>query len=112
MSTIFAKIIRKELPATVIFENERILAIKDLHPVAPIHILIMPKKEIPDFQSITSEDDWSLIREIFSVAQDLAKEYHIEEGYRFLTNNGEGAGQTIFHLHFHLIGGRRLSLLA
>ncbi|PWU13234.1 MAG: histidine triad nucleotide-binding protein [Chlamydiae bacterium] len=111
MSTIFAKIIRKELPATIVFENERILAIEDLHPVAPVHILIMPKKEIPDFQSITSED-WPLIQEVFSVAQGLAKKYHIEEGYRFLTNNGEGAGQTIFHLHFHLIGGRRLSLLA
>lgn len=111
MSTIFAKIIRKELPATVVFENERILAIEDLHPVAPIHILIMPKKEIPDFQSVTSED-WPLIQEVFSLAQDLAKKYRIEEGYRFLTNNGEGAGQTIFHLHFHLIGGRRLSLLA
>ncbi|HEV3269172.1 MAG TPA: histidine triad nucleotide-binding protein [Candidatus Rhabdochlamydia sp.] len=111
MSTIFAKIIRKELPAMVVFENERILAIEDLHPVAPVHILIMPKKEIPDFQSITAED-WPLIQEIFSIAQDLAKKYHIEEGYRFLTNNGEGAGQTIFHLHFHLIGGRRLSLLA
>ena len=111
MSTIFAKIIRKELPAMVVFENERILAIEDLHPVAPVHILIMPKKEIPDFQSITAED-WPLIQEIFSIAQELAKKYHIEEGYRFLTNNGEGAGQTIFHLHFHLIGGRRLSLLA
>lgn len=111
MSTIFAKIIRKELPATVVFENERILAIKDLHPVAPIHILIMPKKEIPNFQSITPED-WPLIQEIFSIAQSLAREYHIEEGYRFLTNNGEEAGQTIFHLHFHLIGGRRLGFLA
>ncbi|QZA58564.1 HIT domain-containing protein [Candidatus Rhabdochlamydia porcellionis] len=111
MSTIFAKIIRKELPATVVFENKRILAIEDLHPIAPIHILIMPKKEIPNFQSIASED-WSLIQEIFSLAQDLAKKYHIEEGYRLSTNNGERAGQTIFHLHFHLIGGRRLGLLA
>lgn len=108
MSTIFAKIIRKELPATIVFENKNILAIEDLHPVAPIHILIMPKKEIPNFQSIAPKD-WPLINEIFSVAQDLAKKYHIEEGYRFLTNNGEEAGQTIFHLHFHLIGGKKLS---
>lgn len=111
MNTIFAKIIRKELPATVVFENERILAIEDLYPVAPVHILIMPKKEIPDFQSIASRD-WPLIQEIFSIVQDLAKKYHIEEGYRLLTNNGEEAGQTIFHLHFHLMGGRRLSFLA
>lgn len=111
MSTIFAKIIRKELPATIEFENERILAIKDLYPVAPVHILIMPKKEIPDFQSITS-GDWYLINEIFSVAQSLAKKHHIEKGYRLLTNNGEEAGQTIFHLHFHLIGGKKLHHLA
>ena len=110
MSTVFAKIIRKELPATVEFENDHILAIRDLHPVAPVHILIMPKKEIPDFQSITAED-WPLITEIFSVAQSLAKKYHIQQGYRLLTNNGEEAGQTIFHLHFHLIGGKKLSHL-
>ncbi|MDR2539061.1 MAG: histidine triad nucleotide-binding protein [Chlamydiales bacterium] len=111
MSTIFAKIIRKELPATVVFENERILAIEDIHPEAPVHILIMPKKEILDFQSITLEDG-PLIQEIFFIAQDLAKKYRIEKGYRFLTNNGREAGQTIFHLHFHLIGGRRLGPLA
>lgn len=111
MSTIFAKIIRKELPATIEFENERILAIKDLYPVAPVHILIMPKKEIPDFQSITSED-WHLMHEIFSVIQSLAKKHRIEKGYRLVTNNGEEAGQTIFHLHFHLIGGRKLDHLA
>lgn len=111
MSTIFAKIIRKELPATVVFENENILAIKDTHPVAPVHILIMPKKEIPNFQSITAEDG-PLINEIVSVAQGLAKKYNVEKGYRLLTNNGEEAGQTIFHLHFHLIGGKRLSHLA
>lgn len=111
MSTIFAKIIRKELPATVVFENEHILAIKDMHPVAPVHILIMPKKEIPNFQSITAAD-WPVINEIFSVAQGLAKKYNVEKGYRLLTNNGEEAGQTIFHLHFHLIGGKKLSHLA
>lgn len=111
MSTIFARIIRKELPATVVFENEHILAIEDLFPVAPVHILIMPKKEIPNFQSITAED-WPLIYEIFSVAQSLAKKYNVEKGYRLLTNNGEEAGQTIFHLHFHLIGGKKLSHLA
>ncbi|MGL5262989.1 MAG: histidine triad nucleotide-binding protein [Candidatus Rhabdochlamydia sp.] len=111
MSTIFAKIIRKELPATVVFENEHILAIKDMHPVAPVHILIMPKKEIPNFQSITAAD-WPVINEIFSVAQSLAKKYNVEKGYRLLTNNGEEAGQTIFHLHFHLIGGKKLSHLA
>lgn len=107
MTTIFGKIIKGELPAERVFENERILAIKDLYPVAPIHILIMPKKEIPNFQSIEFED-LSLLNEIGEVVQKLAKEFGIEKSYRLLTNNGSEAGQAIFHLHFHLIGGKRL----
>ncbi len=107
MSTIFGKIINGELPAEKVFENERILAIKDLHPVAPVHLLIMPKKEIPDIQSLTPED-FSLLEEIVQVAQQLAIEFGIQDGYRLLTNNGPLAGQTIYHLHFHLIGGRAL----
>jgi histidine triad (HIT) family protein len=70
----------------------------------------MPKKEIPNLQALQPED-LPLISEIISVAQKLAKEFEIEDGYRFLTNSGEEAGQIIFHLHFHLIGGRRLTLL-
>lgn len=107
MTTIFGKIIKGELPAEKVFESERILAIKDLYPVAPVHILIMPKKEIPDFQSIKPED-YSILSEICAVAQKLAKEFGVEDGYRLLTNNGANAGQVIFHLHFHLIGGKRL----
>jgi histidine triad (HIT) family protein len=108
--TIFGKIIKGELPCEKVFENERILAIKDRYPAAPVHILIMPKKEIPNFQALKPED-MPLIAEIIQVAQKLAIEFEIEDGYRFLTNNGEESGQTIFHLHFHLIGGRRLTHL-
>ncbi len=111
MSTIFKKIIDGNLPSEKVFENERILAIKDIAPVAPVHILIMPKKEIPDLQSVT-EEDLSLISEIVIVAQELAKQFKITDGYRLLTNNGKGGGQIIFHLHFHLIGGRQLHHLA
>ncbi len=111
MTTVFGKIIKGELPAEKVFENERILAIKDIHPVAPVHILIMPKKEIPDLQSVVPED-LPLLSEICAVAQQLAKEFHIEKGYRLLTNNGSDAGQIIFHLHFHLIGGRLLGAIA
>ena len=110
MTTIFGKIIAGQLPAQKVFENERILAIKDIMPAAPVHILIMPKKEIPNLQSLEPED-YSLITEIVEVAQKLAKEFEVEDGYRLLTNNGSEAGQTIFHLHFHLIGGRQLSHL-
>lgn len=111
MTTIFGKIIKGELPAEKVFENERILAIKDIHPAAPVHILIMPKKEIPNLQSVAPED-LPLLSEICSVAQKLAEEFQIEDGYRLLTNNGSDAGQIIFHLHFHLIGGRRLGAIA
>lgn len=110
-TTIFGKIIAGELPADKVFENERIVAFKDIHPVAPVHILIVPKKEIPDLQSVTAED-LHLIGEIVEVAQSLAKRYNITDGYRLLTNNGSLAGQVIFHLHFHLIGGRKLGALA
>ncbi len=111
MTTIFGKIIAGEIPATKVFENERILAIKDLYPKGPVHLLIMPKKAIPDLQSATAED-LPLVTECISVAQQLAKEYNIDQGYRLIVNNGASAGQTIFHLHFHLIGGRTLGGMA
>lgn len=111
MTTIFGKIIKGELPANKVFENEQIVAFHDIHPIAPIHILIVPKKEIKDLQSVKAED-LSLIAEVIRVAQQLAKEYQIDEGYRLLVNNGPLAGQTIFHLHFHLIGGKQLGAMA
>ena len=111
MSTIFDKIIAKEIPSDIVFENERIIAIKDINPVAPIHILILPKKPIKDLQSIENED-LALIQEIVSVAKEIAIQNGISDGYRLLTNNGPLAGQTIFHLHFHLIGGKKLGAMA
>lgn len=110
MTTIFGKIIEGKLPCKKVFENERILAIEDIAPVAPVHFLIMPKKEIPNLQALASED-LPLVAEMIDVARKLADEYDVEEGYRLLTNNGPDAGQTVFHLHFHLIGGRKLSHL-
>ncbi len=111
MTTIFGKIISGELPADKIFENERILVIKDLFPKAPVHLLIMPKKEIADLQSLEKED-LPLVAEIISVVQRLAKEHNLEEGYRLIVNNGPFAGQSVSHLHFHLIGGKRLGGMA
>lgn len=111
MATIISKIISGELPSEKVFENERIIAFKDINPAAPIHILIAPKKEIKDLQSVKKED-LPLIEEVITVAQQLAVQFGITEGYRFLTNNGSQAGQTIFHLHFHLIGGHKLGPLA
>lgn len=109
--TIFRKIILGEIPSKRVFENERILAIEDINPVAPVHILIFPKKEIPDLQRVQKED-LTLISEIVEVAQKIAKEKGIQEGYRLVTNNGADGGQEIFHLHFHLIGGKTLGRIA
>ena len=100
-----------QLNKWVEFENERIVAFKDINPAAPVHLLIVPKKEIADIQSVT-EEDLPLIGECMQVAQELAKKFEVEEGYRLLTNNGSSAGQTVFQLHFHLIGGRKLGALA
>ena len=111
MSTVFSLIIQGKLPSKKVFENERILAIEDIHPIAPVHLLIMPKKEIPNLQNL-EPDDLSLIAEIIEVAQQLARDKGVEDSYRLLTNNGGDAGQTIFHLHFHLIGGRVLGPMA
>jgi histidine triad (HIT) family protein len=110
MTTVFGKIIAGALPCKKVFENERIIAFEDIAPVAPVHILIVPKKEIPDLQSVQPED-LPLIAECAAVAQKLAEEFEITDGYRFLTNCGPESGQIIFHLHFHLIGGRRLGSL-
>ncbi len=111
MSTVFGLIIQGKIPAKKVFENERILAIEDIHPVAPVHILIIPKKPIVNLQAVEKED-LPLIGEIVEVAQKIAEEKGILDGYRLLTNSGADSGQTIFHLHFHLIGGKVLSKLA
>src|SRR5512146_2364069 len=111
MSTVFGLIIDGKLPSKKVFENERILAIEDIHPVAPVHILIMPKKEIANLQSVEPED-LPLIGEMIKVAQAIAEEKGISDGYRLLTNNGPNAGQIILHLHFHLIGGKVLGKIA
>jgi len=108
MSTIFGKIIEGTLPAKKVFENERILVIEDIYPQAPVHLLIMPKKPIRNLQSM-QQADLPLIAEMMGVIQQLALDLGIEEGYRVVTNNGAHGGQEIFHLHFHLLGGKPLS---
>lgn len=110
MTTVFKKIIQGQVTADKVFENDRIIAFKDIHPVAPVHILIVAKKEIKDLQSVAAED-LPLITEMLQVVQQLAKEFHIENGYRLVTNSGALGGQTIFHFHFHLIGGKQLGAI-
>ena len=107
MKTIFQKIIDGELPCDKVFENERIIAFKDIAPQAPVHILIVPKKALRDINE-AKEQDGTLIAEALFVACELARTFNIQEGFRILTNNGADAGQSVFHLHFHLLGGRKL----
>jgi len=107
MTTLFARIIKGELPCEKVFENDYLFCFNDIHPVAPVHILIVPKKEIISLQSL-AEEDFSLMGEIVKVVQQLAREYDIVDGYRLLTNSGAKAGQSVFHLHFHLLGGKTL----
>ncbi len=111
MKNIFQQIIDEEIPCDKVFENERIIAFRDIAPAAPVHILIVPKKEIPNISAITKEDGPLLI-EIIEVANELAKKFKITDGYRLVTNNGHRAGQSIFQLHFHLVGGCHLGPIA
>ena len=106
--TIFAKIIRKEIPASIVFENESVLAFRDVSPQAPVHILIIPKKPLRDVAAATSADK-ELMGELLLVAAEIARQEGLEEnGYRIVVNTGRDGGQSVFHLHLHLLGGRSL----
>ena len=108
MSTIFSKIINKKIHADILFENDKILAFRDTSPQAPVHFLVIPKKEIRTINDI-NEEDKSLIGELFIVAKDIAKKEGIsEKGYRTIFNCNEYGGQTVYHIHLHVLGGRRL----
>ncbi len=106
--TIFSKIIRKEIPATIVYEDDELLAFNDISPKAPVHILIIPKKEIPTVNDIELQDA-ELIGKIILAAKKISKEKGIaESGYRLVFNCNKDAGQEVFHLHCHLIGGKKL----
>ncbi len=104
----FEKIVDRELPATIEYEDEYIIAFIPLRKQAPVHILIVPKKRIPTLNDLTDEDE-AIIGKMFRVAQRLAKEKGIAEtGFRTSFNNNEDSGQSVFHLHMHLLGGKKL----
>lgn len=106
---IFCKIIEGEIPSTLVYENEHVIAFKDINPEAPTHLLIVPRKHIPTTMDITEEDGKNIVPEIFSVIRHLAKEFDLEkDGFRIVNNCGSNGGQTVDHLHFHLLGGRQL----
>ena len=106
--TIFQKIINKEINADIIYEDEKSLVFRDINPVAPTHLLIIPKKQIEKI-SDANEEDQNLLGHLFLVAGKIAKELGIENAFRLVVNNGAGAQQTVFHLHIHLLADREFT---
>jgi|TARA_B000000475_G_C15922041_1_gene417104 histidine triad (HIT) family protein len=106
--TIFQKIINKEINADIIYEDEKSLVFRDINPVAPTHLLIIPKKQIEKI-SDANEEDKDLLGHLFLVAGKVAKDLGIENAFRLVVNNGAGAQQTVFHLHIHLLADREFN---
>ena len=107
MDCVFCKIASGEIPSKKAYEDEKICAFYDLDPQAPVHILIIPKEHISSIKEITPENS-GIVAHIFEVAVKLAKENHLDNGFRIVNNCGEDGGQTVQHLHFHLLGGRSM----
>ena len=110
MDCIFCKIINKEIPSTIVYEDDDVFAFKDINPMAPVHVLIIPKKHISGLSEMT-EEDAAVVGKIQFIAKKIAAEMGIEyTGYRVVSNCGEDAGQTVKHLHYHLLGGKKMSI--
>ena len=108
MATIFSKIVAGEIPAEIVYRDDRVTAFKDINPAAPVHILIIPRKHIGSVNQMEASDE-AILGHLFTVARHLAAENEIDQsGYRLAVNTGPDAGQSVFHLHMHLIGGRRM----
>lgn len=105
MDCIFCKIVGGEIPSKKVYEDDMVCAFYDVEPQAPVHVLIVPKEHIPSAAAITPENS-AVVAHIFEVIAKLAKELGLEEGFRVVNNCGDTAGQTVKHLHFHLMGGR------
>ncbi len=108
MDCLFCKIAAGEIPSTKVYEDDKLLAFKDINPQAPVHILIIPKEH---FDSVDALDEKSapIVDDIMLVAKKIAAEQGLKDGYRIITNIGENGGQTVKHLHFHILGGVKLS---
>lgn len=106
--TIFTKIINKEIPADIVYEDENCLAFKDINPQAPTHLLLIPKTPIEKLSDANAEQQM-LLGHLMLAAGNIAREHDFEDAFRVVINNGEKAGQSVFHLHLHLLAGRPLS---
>ena len=106
---LFCKIVAGDIPSTKVYEDEWVLAFRDIAPQAPTHILVIPKAHIASVAEISAENS-AVVAHIFEVIAKIAKEEGLENGYRVVSNCGADAGQTVHHLHFHILGGRELTL--
>ena len=106
---LFCKIVAGDIPSTKVYEDEMILAFRDIAPQAPTHILVVPKMHIADCNGVNA-DNSAVVAHIFTVIPQIAKAEGLENGYRVVSNCGEDAGQTVQHLHFHILGGKKLAL--
>ncbi len=105
---IFCKIIARTIPSDIILETDSIIVIKDIHPKAPIHYLIIPKKHVPDIQSLHKEDH-CIAQDIFAAAQQLSTQLPQDQSFRLVSNNGASVGQVVFHIHIHFLAGKQFS---
>ncbi len=111
MDCIFCKIANKEIPSDIVFENERVVAFRDINPVAPVHILVIPKAHVASVQEL-DEKHYGDLTEIFKAIKEIAVKEGIDKsGYRVITNCGKDGGQEVFHLHFHILGGESIGKL-
>ena len=109
MDCIFCKVVDKKIPASIVYEDERVVAFEDINPQAPVHILIIPRKHIPTILDTTTEEDYELVGYLHHIASKIAKDRKIaDRGFRLVLNCNREAGQTVFHIHLHLIGGRAM----
>lgn len=107
---IFCKIVKGEIPSDKVYEDEKVLAFKDINPEAPVHILVIPKEHIKSVNEVNDENA-SIVAHIFTIISKIAKEQGIDkDGYRVISNIGDNAGQTVHHMHFHILGGAKLPL--
>ena len=109
MNCLFCKIIAGDIPSTKVYEDVLVLAFRDIAPQAPTHILVIPKAHIPSAAAVTAENS-AVVAHIFEVIPQIARAEGLEGGFRVVSNCGDDAGQTVHHLHFHILGGKKLAL--
>lgn len=108
MDCLFCEIVKGNIPSAKVYEDETVLAFKDINPMAPVHIIVIPKEHIAESAADITSDNSSTIAHIFEIIAKIAREQCLDNGFRVITNSGEDAAQTINHIHFHILGGKKL----